>query len=84
MSSQAQLRSNTHPGGTPFADFAPSIRPRTPLRQLITAAYRQPEPECLQPLLEGATLPETMRLDIRDTARKLITALRAKHTGSGV
>nr|CAD6600314.1 trifunctional transcriptional regulator/proline dehydrogenase/L-glutamate gamma-semialdehyde dehydrogenase [Rhizobium sp. TCK] len=84
MSSQAQLRSNSRPGGTPFADFAPPIRPQSPLRQLITAGYRQPEPECLQPLLEGATLPETMRLDIKDTARKLITALRAQHTGSGV
>jgi len=32
-----------------------------PLRDAITSAYRRPEPECLPPLIEAATLPaETM------------------------
>ena len=84
MPSQPQLRSDALSSKTPFGDFAPPIRPQGPLRQAITAAYRRPEPECLKPLLESASLPETMRLDIRDTARKLITLLRGKHTGSGV
>jgi delta-1-pyrroline-5-carboxylate dehydrogenase (PutA C-terminal domain) len=84
MTSQPQLRTDVPSIRVPFADFAPPIRPQSPLRQAITAAYRGPEPECLQPLLVDATLPETMRLDVRDTARRLITALRAKHTGSGV
>ena len=68
----------------PFADFAPSIREQSPLRQAITAAYRKPEAECVSDLLEQATLPENERRAIRDTARKLIEALRAKHKGTGV
>jgi RHH-type proline utilization regulon transcriptional repressor/proline dehydrogenase/delta 1-pyrroline-5-carboxylate dehydrogenase len=68
----------------PFADFAPPIRPATPLRAAITAAYRRPEPECLPPLVEQATLPGGMRDAARATATALITALRAKHKGTGV
>ena len=68
----------------PFADFAPSIRPQSPLRQAITAAYRRPEAECVATLLEQATLPEDTRKAVRATARKLIEALRAKHKGAGV
>jgi RHH-type transcriptional regulator, proline utilization regulon repressor / proline dehydrogenase / delta 1-pyrroline-5-carboxylate dehydrogenase len=68
----------------PFADFAPPIRRQTPLRQAMTAAYRLPEAECLQPLLQAATLPEAGKREIRETARALVTALRAKHRGSGV
>lgn len=68
----------------PFADFAPPIRPQTPLRAAITAAYRRPEPECLPPLVEQATLPEGTREAARITASTLITALRAKHKGTGV
>ncbi len=41
-----------------FSDFAPPIRPQTPLRQAITAAYRRPEPECVAALLDEATSPE--------------------------
>nr|CAD6430913.1 trifunctional transcriptional regulator/proline dehydrogenase/L-glutamate gamma-semialdehyde dehydrogenase [Rhizobium sp. Q54] len=84
MTSQPQLHTDASSVRAPFADFAPPIRPQTTLRQAITAACRRAEPECLQPLLENATLPEAMRLDIKDTARRLITALRVKHTGSGV
>ncbi|HEX2147752.1 MAG TPA: trifunctional transcriptional regulator/proline dehydrogenase/L-glutamate gamma-semialdehyde dehydrogenase, partial [Pseudorhizobium sp.] len=36
------------------------------------------------PLLLAATLPEDIREKTRETARKLITALRAKHRGSGI
>ncbi|WP_372340523.1 trifunctional transcriptional regulator/proline dehydrogenase/L-glutamate gamma-semialdehyde dehydrogenase [Sphingomonas sp. BT-65] len=68
----------------PFADFAPPIRPQIPLRAAITAAYRRPEPECLPPLVEQATLPEGTRQAARATAAALITALRAKHKGTGV
>ena len=68
----------------PFADFAPPIRPQTPLRAAITAAYRRPEPECLPPLVEQATLPAGTHEAARVTAAALITALRAKHKGTGV
>lgn len=69
---------------TPFAAFAPPIRTATPLRAAITAAYRRPEPECLPPLVEQATLAEGTRQAARATATALITALRAKHKGTGV
>ncbi len=67
-----------------FADFAPPIRAQSELRQRITAAYRIPEVEAVRPLLDEATLPEEVTARIRETARKLIVALRAKHKGSGV
>ena len=68
----------------PFANFAPPISAPTPLRQAITAAYRIPETEAVPRLLEQATLSDDIRACAKDTARKLITALRAKHKGSGV
>lgn len=67
-----------------FADFAPPIRPQGELRQRITAAYRTPEEDAVRPLLEKATLPADVAARIRETARTLIVALRAKHKGSGV
>ncbi len=69
---------------TYFADFAPPVSPPTPLRAAITAAYRRPEPDCLVPLVAQATLPEGTREAARATAAALITALRAKHKGTGV
>nr|WP_245317015.1 hypothetical protein [Bradyrhizobium manausense] len=42
--------------GQVFAAFAPPIRPQSPLRKAITAAYRRPETECLPPLVEAAKL----------------------------
>lgn len=83
MTSQRQPLSSPQPQPL-FAEFAPPIREQSALRQAITAAYRRPEPDSLAPLLEAATVQEAMRLGIRETARTLITALRAKHTGSGV
>ncbi|MBJ7443358.1 MAG: trifunctional transcriptional regulator/proline dehydrogenase/L-glutamate gamma-semialdehyde dehydrogenase [Sphingobium sp.] len=68
----------------PFAAFAPAIRAQSPLRQAITAAYRRDEAEALAPLIEAATLPDATRAAARDTARTLVTALRANHKGSGV
>lgn len=68
----------------PFADFAPPLRPATPLREAITAAYRRPEPECLPPLVEQASVSGETRDAARATATALITALRAKHKGTGV
>ncbi len=78
------MTDTTSASPTVFDNFAPAIRPQTPLRQAITAAYRRPEAECVSALLEQATLPEAERKQIRATARKLIEALRAKHKGTGV
>ncbi|MGG7518276.1 trifunctional transcriptional regulator/proline dehydrogenase/L-glutamate gamma-semialdehyde dehydrogenase [Allorhizobium undicola] len=68
----------------PFARFAPPVRPRTPLRAAITAACRWNETACLAPLLAAASVTEAQKEAIAATARGLITALRAKHRGSGV
>ncbi len=68
----------------PFATFAPPIREQSALRRAITAAYRRTEPECVRALLEQAELPVDMREQARQTARTLITALRAKPSGRGV
>ncbi|MBN2973176.1 trifunctional transcriptional regulator/proline dehydrogenase/L-glutamate gamma-semialdehyde dehydrogenase [Roseomonas aeriglobus] len=68
----------------PFADFAPPVRPQDAQRRAITAAYRRPEPECLAPLIEAATLPDAIRTAATVTATQLVTALRAKHKGTGV
>ncbi len=67
-----------------FAEFAPPIRPATPLRAAITAAARRAEPEALAPLLDEATLPEAVKGEAVQVATRLITALRAKHKGGGV
>ncbi|WP_157218042.1 trifunctional transcriptional regulator/proline dehydrogenase/L-glutamate gamma-semialdehyde dehydrogenase [Flavisphingomonas formosensis] len=68
----------------PFAAFAPPIREQSALRQLITAAYRRDEAEALSPLIAAATLDEPMRVAIRETARALVSTLRANHRGTGV
>ncbi len=67
-----------------FDRFAPGIREHNALRQAITAAYRRPEPECMAPLLEAATVSDRDAETIRATARRLIEALRAKAKGTGV
>ncbi|MDM7852792.1 trifunctional transcriptional regulator/proline dehydrogenase/L-glutamate gamma-semialdehyde dehydrogenase [Pseudochrobactrum kiredjianiae] len=67
-----------------FESFAPPVREQSELRQIITAAYRRSEQECVTALVEQATLPEDTGKQIRATARKLIEALRAKHKGTGV
>ncbi|WP_150291545.1 trifunctional transcriptional regulator/proline dehydrogenase/L-glutamate gamma-semialdehyde dehydrogenase [Sphingobium estronivorans] len=68
----------------PFAAFAPPIREQSPLRQAITAACRRDEAQCLAPLIEAATLDEPTRRQARETARRLVTALRANRRGNGV
>ncbi len=67
-----------------FTDFAPPIREQSALRRAITAATVRAEPDCVAALLDQATLPEAKAVAARDTAARLITALRAKHKGTGV
>ena len=68
----------------PLANFAPPVSVRTPLRRAITAATRRPEPECLAPLIEAATLPPDTRVAVRATALALVAALRATGHDDGV
>src|SRR3990167_3431711 len=67
---------------TPFRDFAQSIQPQSPLRAAITAACRPPEPDCLPPLIEQASLPPAVTARAAALARRLVEVLRAK-TPSG-
>ena len=71
-------------GRIAFDAFAPPIRPQSMLRQAITAAYRRDEIACVAPLLEAATLGASDRAAIRQTARHLVSALRASRRGNGV
>ncbi|BAI76483.1 1-pyrroline-5-carboxylate dehydrogenase (plasmid) [Azospirillum sp. B510] len=71
-------------GTGPFAAFAPVVRPASPLRQAITAAYRRPEPDCVAWLVEQAALPAEVTAAAARTARSLIAALRARPQGRGV
>src|SRR3982751_4457793 len=68
----------------PFEAFAHSLRPQTPLRAAITAAYRRPEPDCVPPLLDLATLTPEATAKARALARQLVQALRAKTPSGGV
>jgi RHH-type transcriptional regulator, proline utilization regulon repressor / proline dehydrogenase / delta 1-pyrroline-5-carboxylate dehydrogenase len=68
----------------PFQTFAQSIKPQSALRAAITAAYRRPEPECLPPLIEAASLPPETVAAATALARRLIETLRDKSGGGGV
>ncbi|WP_244433595.1 trifunctional transcriptional regulator/proline dehydrogenase/L-glutamate gamma-semialdehyde dehydrogenase [Azospirillum sp. B506] len=54
------------------------------MRQAITAAYRRPEPDCVAWLVDQAALPAEVTAAAAQTARTLISALRAKPQGRGV
>jgi RHH-type proline utilization regulon transcriptional repressor/proline dehydrogenase/delta 1-pyrroline-5-carboxylate dehydrogenase len=69
---------------SPFAAFAAGVQPQTPLRAAINAAYRRPEPECLPPLLEAATLTPDQAQEARETARHLVETLRREKKTGGV
>ncbi len=71
-------------GPPPFQAFVQSLRPQTALRSAITSAYRRPEPLCLPPLIEAATLPDGTVAGATALARRLIERLRAKGPGGGV
>ena len=68
----------------PFAAFRQEVQAQTSLRAAISAAYRRPEPQCLPPLIEAATLSAAASTAARKTARKLVEALRAKQQRGGV
>ncbi|HEX7873247.1 MAG TPA: trifunctional transcriptional regulator/proline dehydrogenase/L-glutamate gamma-semialdehyde dehydrogenase [Sphingobium sp.] len=68
----------------PFTSFAPPVRLPSLLRRAITAAYRRDEAACLAPLIAAATLDAPARAAVRDTARRLVTTLRAHRRGGAV
>ena len=68
----------------PFKSLVQSVRDSDRLRDAITSATRRPEPDCLPMLLEAASFPADVTEGAKDVARKLVTAMRAKGSGSGV
>lgn len=72
------------PRPAPFEDFALPLSSQTALRRAITAAYRRPEEACVAALMEAATLPDSLRAKIEETAHTLVLALRDKRRGSGI
>ncbi|WP_437124830.1 trifunctional transcriptional regulator/proline dehydrogenase/L-glutamate gamma-semialdehyde dehydrogenase [Burkholderia multivorans] len=73
-----------HVDGNPFSDFAAGAGRQSLLRDSITAAYRQPETECVPPLVEQARLPANLADEVQTMATRLVESLRTKHTGGGV
>ncbi|HSI02109.1 MAG TPA: L-glutamate gamma-semialdehyde dehydrogenase [Reyranella sp.] len=55
-----------------------------PLRDAITSAYRRPEPDCVPPLVEAASLPAETMARATALARRLVERLRAQGHGGGV
>jgi RHH-type transcriptional regulator, proline utilization regulon repressor / proline dehydrogenase / delta 1-pyrroline-5-carboxylate dehydrogenase len=68
----------------PFAAFRREVQAQTPLRAAITAADRRPEPQCLPPLIEVATLSGVASAAAQGIARKLVESLRTKQQRGGV
>ncbi|MEX6634776.1 bifunctional proline dehydrogenase/L-glutamate gamma-semialdehyde dehydrogenase PutA [Hyphococcus lacteus] len=68
----------------PFEQFSPQVRPQSLLRRAITAAYRQPEQECISKLLPSVTFSDQLNTKIETTARSLVKALRAGRSSSGL
>ncbi|MCO6187475.1 trifunctional transcriptional regulator/proline dehydrogenase/L-glutamate gamma-semialdehyde dehydrogenase [Rhizobium sp. L1K21] len=68
----------------PFSNFAPAIIGEDDLRRRINIAYRRAERDCVRDLLDLARVPAELKSPIADTTIKLVKALRAKHTGSGM
>ncbi|WP_420381549.1 bifunctional proline dehydrogenase/L-glutamate gamma-semialdehyde dehydrogenase PutA [Novosphingobium sp.] len=69
---------------SPFCQFAPPLRPATPLRAAITAVTRRPEAQCMAALIPEATLDDAAATEARDIATRLVTALRAAPAAGGV
>ncbi|WP_241666811.1 trifunctional transcriptional regulator/proline dehydrogenase/L-glutamate gamma-semialdehyde dehydrogenase [Muricoccus nepalensis] len=68
----------------PFEASRRDLRPQSPLRAAVTAAYRRPEERCLPPLIEAAALPPDAEARAVALARRLVTALRGRRRPGGV
>ena len=67
-----------------FAAFIDDLAAQSALRRSITEATRLPETVCLPRLIAEATLPDAIRQQAVETARTLVTRLRAKRKHGGV
>ena len=74
---------DSHPASLlPFVEFAQDVQAQSVLRAAITSAYRRPETECLPMLLELAQSSDPEA--VRETASRLVLALRQTRKRSGV
>ena len=64
----------------PFSDFAAELVVHEGRRAAIDVAYRAPETDCLPFLVQAAELPEPVKAQARDLARRLIEGLRERPT----
>ena len=64
----------------PFHDFVVELVMHAGRRATIDAAYRAPETDCVPPLVEAANLPEPMKAQARELARRLVEGLRERPT----
>src|SRR5690349_4474139 len=67
----------------PFAEFLHPVAPASALREAITAAWRQPEPEAVTRLAELARLPAGMKSDAQALARRIASQLRERKPSAG-
>ena len=85
MSESASADAQPRPASDgPFSNFDAYLAPKSALREAITAAWRRPEPQCVPPLIEAATLPPASAERVRALGRRIVTAIRAKDHGTGV
>ena len=65
--------------------FGPLARPQSPLRDAITAAYREDEEACVRRMIDAARMPPEQVAAVQALARRLVEEVRGKRTGaSGV
>ena len=65
--------------------FAPLARPQSPLRDAITAHWREDERACVRRMIDEARMPPEQVAQVEALARRLVEAVRGKRTGaSGV
>ena len=76
-------RHGTEDGAGPARTrFELSARPQSALRARITAAHHEDERTSVQQLLTRAQMPQDVVAAVRDTARRLVTQVRARRSAS--
>jgi RHH-type transcriptional regulator, proline utilization regulon repressor / proline dehydrogenase / delta 1-pyrroline-5-carboxylate dehydrogenase len=80
----ADMPADDAPPVPPFAEFLGQPASANPLRASIDAVHRLPEPQCVPPLIEAATLPSETAAAIRALTLKTVTAMRAQKRRGGV
>ncbi|HEX7438466.1 MAG TPA: trifunctional transcriptional regulator/proline dehydrogenase/L-glutamate gamma-semialdehyde dehydrogenase [Caldimonas sp.] len=67
----------------PSFDFGRELHAQTASRAAVTAAYRRPEPDCVEALIEAARLPRAQADAARELATALAQHLRSRKAGVG-